>query len=375
MVLSQKRIFSMPKFLHINPITNNNLEQIGFSWYKDKDGEYLVRDKLVIITENEAKKYAKASNELYNMYEKAAQYVIDNSLFDKLDIPSPFIKQIKYSWQNERENHLYGRFDLSGGIDGKPIKLIEFNADTPTLLFETTIIQYMELQYNQLLNIKQFNNIYETISLKFAKISKKKKAEFTRFLFSSVKDIQEEYMTVKLLQSMAKDKNLATHFEYLENVNVENDYDFWFKLYPWEDMENFTHNSITSMLNPAYTILYQSKGMLAILYELFPNSPYLLKTAFAPIAQKYVKKRMFGREGANIDIVNEYGELLKTTNGIYSQYKAIYQEYTDFVKDEEGFYYQAGVFFSDEACGIGFRRGEEILDDMSKFIGHIVKSE
>lgn len=57
-------------------------------------------------------------------YEIAAQYVIDNDL--------------------------YGRFDLSGGIDGKPIKLIEFNADTPTLLFEKTVIQYMLLQYNQL---------------------------------------------------------------------------------------------------------------------------------------------------------------------------------------------------------------------------------
>ena len=33
--------------------------------------------------------------------------------------------------------HLYGRFDLSGGLDGKPIKLIEFNADTATCIPET----------------------------------------------------------------------------------------------------------------------------------------------------------------------------------------------------------------------------------------------
>ncbi|MBD3801588.1 MAG: glutathionylspermidine synthase family protein, partial [Campylobacterales bacterium] len=34
--------------------------------------------------------------------------------------------------------------------------------------------------------------------------------------------------------------------------------------------------------------------------------------------------------------------------------------------------YQAGVFFAYEACGLGFRRGGEILDNMSKFVGHVL---
>ncbi len=42
---------------------------------------------------------------------------------------------VKQSWENDIHWHLYGRFDLAGGIDGKPIKLIEFNADTPNLSF------------------------------------------------------------------------------------------------------------------------------------------------------------------------------------------------------------------------------------------------
>jgi len=83
---------------------------------------------------------------------------------------------------------------------------------------------------------------------------------------------------------------------------------------------------------------------------------------------------MFGREGANIDIVDESGEIVNSTDGIYDEYKAVYQEYTPFVQDEQKNYYQAGVFYSDGACGLGFRRGAEILDDMSQFIGHIVGS-
>ena len=52
----------------------------------------------------------------------------------------------------------------------------------------------------------------------------------------------------------------------------------------------------------------------------------------------------------------------------------MYQEYVEFVRDDEGLYYQAGVFYSDGACGIGFRRGAEILDDMSEFVAHLVES-
>ena len=344
---------------------------MGFSWHKDGDGEYIVRDKFIELSPQEVEAYEKATNELYAMYEQGAEYVVQNNLFDALDIPASLVELIKESWESERAHHLYGRFDLSGGIDGAPIKLIEFNADTPTLLLESAVIQYMMLVYNDTLKAEQFNNIYTAISQKFLKIAQSKKGLYSTFLFSSVEGIEEERVTVELLQNMAKDASLVTEFAYLEECEESMAYDFWFKLYPWEDMSHFQASPNTSMLNPAYTLLYQSKGMLAILYKLFPDSPYLLKSSFEPLEEKYVKKRMFGREGANIDIVED-GEVVKTTEGIYDSYKAVYQEYAEFVQDSEQNYYQAGLFYSDGACGIGFRRGAEILDDMSQFMGHIV---
>ena len=362
----------MPTFLEVKPMPKSYLDKIGFTWHKDGDGDYIVKDKLLKITPKEAQIYYDATNAIYEMYESGAQYVINNSLFEELDIPQSLINRITLSWENERTNHLYGRFDLSGGIDSKPIKLIEFNADTPTLLVETCLVQLMMLKYNDLTQVKQFNNIYENVSAKFTSISKSKKGEYSKFEFSCIKGIEEEKSTTLLLQKMAKDTGLITHFSYLEDISLDDDYDFLFKLYPWEDMGEFEGSPQLSLLNPAYTLLYQSKGMLAILYKLFPNSPYLLKTSFEPIKEKYVKKRMFGREGANIDIVDKNGETINSTSGIYDEYKAVYQEYENFVKDKNDRYYQAGVFFSDKACGLGFRRGKEILDDMSQFVGHII---
>nr|WP_275756734.1 glutathionylspermidine synthase family protein [Sulfurimonas sp. SAG-AH-194-C21] len=362
----------MPKFIDIKEIPKEHLDAMGYTWHIDEDGEYLVKDKFILLTQDEVDAYKNAGDALYEMYEKSAEYVIKNNLFNRLDIPQNLVELIKYSFEHERENHLYGRFDLSGGIDDKAIKLIEFNADTPTLLLESASISQMMLLFNENLGLRQFNDIYSAISEKFLRISKTKNGLYSKFLFSSVEGIEEERVTVKLLEDMAKHQTLLTAFEYLEECEEAMPYEFWFKLYPWEDMPNFRATKTTAMLNPAYTLLYQSKGMLAILYELFPESPYLLKTAFEPIQEKYVKKRMFGREGANIDIV-ENEKVLLTTDGIYDEYRAVYQEYVDFARDEEGRYYQAGVFYSDGSCGIGFRRGAEILDDMSEFVAHAIE--
>ena len=50
-----------------------------------------------------------------------------------------------------------------------------------------------------------------------------------------------------------------------------------------------------------------------------------------------------------------------------------YQEAVDFPRDAEENFYQAGVLFAYEACGLGYRRGGKILDNMSKFVGHVIR--
>jgi glutathionylspermidine synthase len=132
------------------------------------------------------------------------------------------------------------------------------------------------------------------------------------------------------------------------------------------------NNQRAIILNPAYTLLFQSKGIMKILCDLFPDSPYLLKTSFEPLEGAYVEKRVFGREGANTKIVDANGDIISERDGPYQNYKAIYQEYTEFVTDIHSNSYQAGVFFAYEACGLGFRRGGKIMDNMSKFVGHVL---
>ena len=386
----------------VEAISTEMLEEIGLDWHTDSDGSGYISQSIVEITQAEADVYYEATNAIYDMYTEAAEYVIENELFFELGIPFNLVDAIKKSWESDVHWHVYGRFDLAGGIDDKPIKLIEFNADTPTSLFETALLQWGILKYNKLDEEKQFNNVYEAISQNFKRLitlfddpeSFDEHYEGWKILFSSISNNAEEERTTRLLQQMASDAGFATAFEYLENVHFdengiydakENAYEYWFKLYPWEDiaidepelattLTTIMQNQNAIILNPAYTLLFQSKGMMKILCDLFPDSPYLLKTSFEPlVGVKQVEKTVFGREGANTKIINADTSISQEQDGPYANHKKIYQEYVEFPPDAEGAKYQAGVFFAYEACGLSFRRGGEIMDNMSKFVAHVIK--
>ena len=391
----------MVSLQQLNPLEDSTLEELGFTWHTDADGSKYVSDALVQITSEEAEAYYTATNEIYDMYVEAAEYVIENDLFFDLGIPFNLVDAIKKSWENDVHWHIYGRFDLAGGMDGEQIKLIEFNADTPTGLFETALLQWALLKHNNMDEESQFNNVYEAISNNFKRLiclfdeleTFDERYDNWKILFSSIAGNDEEEATTKLLQQMATDAGFNTSFEYLENTHFdedgiydadENKYEYWFKLYPWEDiahdepelattLTNIMDSQEAIILNPAYTLLFQSKGMLKILCDLFPDSPYLLQTSFEPLqGLKQVGKTVFGREGANTKIIDSNGSELLKTDGPYDNYKKVYQEYVDFPKDSNGNKYQAGVFFAFEACGMSFRKGGEVMDNMSKFVGHVI---
>jgi len=383
---------------------NKFLEEIGFFWHTDPDNTPYVASEIVEITSDEADAYYEAANELYEMYTEAGDYVIENELFHEIGIPFNLVEAVKMSWDNDVHWHLYGRFDFAGGIDGKPIKLIEFNADTPTSLFETSILQWAMLKLNDMEESHQFNNLYEALGDNFKRLITMEESvedfderyDGWKILFSSVRDNEEEESTVKLLQTIASEAGYETEFAYIDDVefsaeegvfyNDEN-YEYWFKLIPWEDiaieesdlamlLTQMMQNQKAIILNPAYTLMFQSKAFMKILWDLYPNHPLLLETSFDPLEGKaQVEKRIFGREGANTVIVDENHKVMAETDGEYGEFGVIYQEYVELPTDDNGESYQAGVFFAYEGCGLSYRRGGLILDNYSKFVGHRVVVE
>lgn len=389
--------------LKLEPLTDEYLESIGFKWHTDEDNTSYIANEVVEVSVDEANAYYAATNELYDMFCEAGEHVIENDLFHEINIPFNLVDMIKESWENDVHWHLYSRFDLAGGLDGKPIKLIELNADTPTSLFETAIIQWALLKANGLDEASQFNNLYDSLKDNFKrtitldsdieKFDEYYKDLGWKILFSSISSSAEDENTTKLLQHIATEAGFNTDFEHIDKVEFndegifkdEESFEFWFKLIPWEDiaideselaliLSEIINDKKAIIINPAYTLMFQSKGFMKILWDLYPNHPLLLETSFEPLeGKKQVEKRCFGREGANTKIINEDGSIDTQTDGEYEGHKAIYQEYVELNTDSNGVTYQAGVFYAYEACALGFRRGEKILNNTSKFVGHIVK--
>ena len=390
------------KLKKIEPLDNEYLESIGFGWHTDLDGSRYISNELVSITQDEAEAFYEATNELYDMYVAAAEYVINNDLFHELGIPFNLVDIIKASWENDVHWHLYGRFDLAGGIDGKPIKLIEFNADTPTSLFETAIIQWAMLKFNNLDEAAQFNDVYEALVENFKRLVTLEEDtsafdeyyEGWKILFSSIAGSSEDENTTRLLEAAARDAGFECDFAFASEVSFDDEngifwngqnWEYWFKLIPWEMIaidesdlaliiKNIIKNQKAIILNPAYTLLFQSKGIMKILWDLYPNHPLLLESSFEPLnGKKQVKKPFLAREGANVSIINSDGSIEIQNDGEYANGKFLYQEFADFAKDENGNSYQAGMFFAFEGCALGFRKGKDIIDNYSKFVGHIIE--
>lgn len=209
--------------------------------------------------------------------------------------------------------------------------MIEFNADTATCIPETALVQWAALKANGLDEESQFNTLYETLVSSFEEIKEANPEKEPAILFTSMEGYPEDYSNVQVLMEAAKEAGFEVAHEYItgvefspaEGIFIQNAdstftrYDFWFKLIPWEFMAwdepellkiltELVISGKTVVMNPAYTMLFQSKGILKILWDLYPNHPLLLETAFEPLKNKaQVQKVMLGREGANVKIMRE----------------------------------------------------------------------
>jgi glutathionylspermidine synthase len=143
-------------------------EQCGFSYhtldgepYWDETAYYAFSLKEI---EDDIEAAATALEEM--CLELATRAVADGRVLARLGIPEPFWNFIATSWKR-RDRSLYGRFDLRYDGSGPP-KLLEYNADTPTSVFETAVFQWNWLNdamAQQLIprDADQFNSLHERL--------------------------------------------------------------------------------------------------------------------------------------------------------------------------------------------------------------------
>lgn len=325
-----------------------------------------------------------ATNELWNMWLAAIQLVIDKNRFAEMRIPAAAIPLIVSTW-NAEPPALHGRFDLA--YDGKgAIKALEFNADTPTALLEAAVIQWYWLQDTHK-DRDQFNSIHEKLLAKLTAI--KAYVDGSPLYFTHAADT-EDMMTVTYLRDLAQQAGYKTEALTVAEIgwNGESFVDLSgnrihsiYKLYPWEWLlhESFAEHLVETYskmqwIEPIWKMVASNKGILAILWELFPEHPLLLEAHIdnPALMVDYVKKPLYSREGANVTFVDASGPRLKTA-GNYDGGGYVYQAAAH-VSQFEGHYPVIGSWYviDQGACGMGIRESDTpITDNLSRFVPHL----
>jgi glutathionylspermidine synthase len=352
------------------------VESLGFVFHTT-DVPYWDESAYYAFSLPQIEKLETVTAELWDMCIQAVQHVIDHNLFEAFKIPEYIVPHIIESWNNDVPA-IYGRFDLWYDGVNEP-KLIEFNADTPTSLFEASIVQWFWLKDFD--NPKdQFNSIHEKL-IDYWKYLKDYLYDDTLY-FTCLGDVLEDFTTIAYLQDCALQGGLNTafidnrRFVDLDNKPIRN----IFKLYPYEWMvnEDFGPNLIDDTekalwIEPTWKMVLSNKAILPIIWQLFPYHKNLLPAHFTRSNLKnYVKKPILSREGANITIV-ENEKTIASTDGEYGEEGFIFQELCK-LPDFDGNYPVIGSWvIGQQPAGIGIRESHGLItNNLSRFVPHLI---
>jgi glutathionylspermidine synthase len=293
-----------------------------------------------------------------------------------LGISGDAIPLILKSW-NDDEYEVYGRFDLSWGADGS-LKMLEYNADTPTSLLEAAVIQWQWLE-DVFPNADQFNSIHERLIKAWQRTRIGGVTHFTCTEHSS-----EDVVTTCYMEDAASQAGLKTKFVAIEDIGLSDDGEFadldnWriatcFKLYPWEWLlaDKFgkaIEPSGIRFVEPAWKMILSNKAILPLLREMFPDSPHLLPSKFGDRPEDgWVRKPFLGREGANVRI----GTAPETPGEYGGNY--ILQQYHETARFSDGKGQVTPIIGSwviaGESAGIGIREDEGVTTNLARFVPH-----
>ncbi|MDR2282893.1 MAG: glutathionylspermidine synthase family protein, partial [Sphingobacterium sp.] len=235
----------------------------------------------------------------------------------------------------------------------------------------------------------QFNSIHEQLINSWGELKPYLNGDIVHF--SCAKETLEDLTNIEYLRDTAIQAGLQTKLIYIDDigwsgrnfVDLEGEpIQSIFKLYPWEWMirEEFGVHIIndlnkTQWIEPSWKMLLSNKAILPILWELYPNHPYLLASYFEEPGhlKHFVKKPILSREGANIEMYYDK-QMIYATTGEYGDEGYIYQELATLHREETGFSIIGSWIIGQESCGISFRESDmPITTDQSRFVPHIIR--
>lgn len=373
------------------------VERLGFAFHTIDGETYWDESAAFAFTLEEIERDIEGPTEAleqlcFAFIEKALDH---EETLTKLAIPAEHWDYIRESWRRGDRN-LYGRLDLSYDGHG-PAKLLEYNADTPTALFESSVVQWDWLEQAMARGAipkgsDQFNSLHERLIAAFAGL---REPSPYRLHLTCVQDSPEDKGTVDYLADCAVQAGLDARFTYIEELGLLTDGRFCdganqpietlFKLYPWEWMFRESYGSALAgsrcqFIEPPWKAILSNKGLLACLWEMEPGHPNLLPAFFegdprcATLSGRHIRKPLYSREGANVTLM-ERGRVVDSDDGPYGAEGHVLQDAATNLFSADGKYAVLGSWLvASQACGLCLREdASPITKNTSCFLPHYIE--
>ncbi|WP_426955347.1 glutathionylspermidine synthase family protein [Muricoccus radiodurans] len=359
------------------PDRRERARALGFA-FADIEGEpYWDETAYYSFTAEEVDVLEAATDEIERLTIEAVDTAIRQDAREAFGLSPGAWRLAKQSWERQ-ERHLYGRLDLRWDGSGPPL-LLEYNADTPTALFEAGVVQWEWLTCTDD-TADQFNSIHEALIESWGKMGLPGLVHF-----ACARDSTEDRGTVDYLRDTAMQAGLRAEFLYMDEIGwdgtrfrdlEERPISALFKLYPWEWLlaESFGSHIATAdtrWIEPAWRMIPAGKGFLAWLWKLFPGHPNLLPAFLEPgrTGGREISKPFWGREGSNL--VAPDGT---TTDGPYAGNPRVWQAWAELPRFDGGYPVLGSWIIGGRSRGLGIREDSTPLTrDTSRFVPHLFR--
>ncbi|GAA1748762.1 glutathionylspermidine synthase family protein [Rothia terrae] len=320
----QRKTFPAPR-----PDWENTIKSEGLVFSQDFDGDdhYWNEFAAYTFTRGETMWLQDRIEEAHAMCLEAIDHIINGPLLFRLGLPDHAIRLALDSWRR-REPDFYGRFDFIYNSDDDSLKLLEYNADTPTGIVEGAISQstWFTDKNMHLQGFEEWNELGTGFVSRWRELRDYTEHHVLHLacVNDEINPTGEDKANLEVVAHAAKMAGWETHIIDIDQLFWDANNRIWhdaagrrvrnlFKLYPWEDMvsdeygkvlANGGYEAMDNWFEPAWKMFLSNKILLVALWELFPHHPILVPAYLdSPREMRdWVKKPLFGREGDGIVI-------------------------------------------------------------------------
>ncbi len=359
---------------------------LDYTYFRNEDGSLAWREDVAYqFSSGLVSAIGLAAGRLHKLcLDFVGEAVQSPEILETFGIPEAMWPVVRASWER-RDPFFIGRFDFAL-VDGV-IKMIEYNADTPATVPESTVVQRRWLS-DVCPDRQQASWLQSTTTQWLRKLhSPDRRAMSDVVHVVPYPGCTEDYAHARTYAEWLKDAGMTAILAELADIEVSAAGELLHKgriiksmirMYPWELMfrEEGSRHLLTSscrFLSPPWTALLSNKALLAALWERNPGHPNLIPTRFSPEGMdNYVSKPLCSRGGENVSIFID-GENVETQAGTYGAYRRVYQEFVDCRVGDAYASIGAWVVGEGRFAGITMRESQGmIVKDISAIVPHFI---